>query len=260
MLYDDCLARGKGLFSGGSRYLGGTLETYGNSSAADSLTAIKRLVYDTHTLTPDQLLAALDADFDGHDRVRRLLLEAPKYGNDDAEADAMLVRVHEHVCNHTRDQARRLPLHSYLVVTINNSANALMGRWTAASADGRRACTPMNNGNAPSSGSDRCGITAVLNSIVKPSTHIHAGAVQNMKFSRELFMKNRPELEALLDTYFDNGGAQAMITVVSRGDLEDAMRRPENYRHIFVRVGGFSARFVDLPHDVQMEILQRTLY
>ena len=60
--------------------------------------------------------------------------------------------------------------------------------------------------------------------------------------------------------YFDQGGTQAMITVVSRGDLEAAMRDPDSYRHLFVRVGGFSARFVDLSRDVQLEILQRTLY
>ena len=168
--------------------------------------------------------------------------------------------MHEHVCNAVRDQAARVGLHSYLVVIINNSANSLMGRWTAASADGRRARAPMNNGNAPSSGNDRKGMTAMLNSIVKPSPAIHAGAVQNMKFSRELFLTRRAELEALLAAYFARGGAQAMITVVSRGDLERAMADPAGYRHIFVRVGGFSARFVDLPRDVQLEILQRTLY
>ena len=260
MLYDDCIETGKGIFAGGIRYLGGTLETYGNTSTADSLTAIRQLVYESGMLSHEDLLAALDADFEGFGRERRMMLDAPKYGNDSAVADDMLLRVHDHVCRHTRSQAERLPLHSYLVVIINNSANALMGRWTAASADGRRSWTPMNNGNAPSSGCDRKGVTAVLNSVVKPSTHIHAGAVQNMKFSRDLFVNNRHALEALLGTYFDKGGAQAMITVVSRGDLEDAMRHPDQYRHIFVRVGGFSARFVDLPHDVQLEILQRTLY
>lgn len=260
MLYDDCMELGKAIFSGGIRYLGGTLETYGNTNTADSLTAIKKLVYETGKLTPDELLAALDADFEGHAHTRRLLQDAPKYGNDDDRADEMLLRVHNHVCNYTRSQRERTPLHSYLVVIINNSANTLMGRWTAASADGRRARTPMNNGNAPSSGNDRAGVTAMLNSIVKPSPAIHAGAVQNMKFSPELFTNRRAELEALLDTYFDLGGAQAMITVVSRGDLERAMEDPEHYQHIFVRVGGFSARFVTLPRDVQREILERTLY
>jgi pyruvate-formate lyase len=260
MLYDDCLERGEGLFDGGVRYLGGTLETYGNTNAADSLTAIEDLVYDRKLLTPGQLLDVLAADFEGYDRERRLLLDTPKYGNDDDRADAMLCRVHEHACTVTREQAERVGLHSYLVVVINNAANTLLGKWTAASADGRRARTPMNNGNAPSSGNDRKGMTAMLNSLVKPSSSIHAGAVQNMKFSPDLFRTRRAELKTLLETYFANGGAQAMITVVSRGDLERAMERPEDYGHLFVRVGGFSARFVDLGRDVQLEILQRTLY
>jgi pyruvate-formate lyase len=260
MLYDDCLERGRSIFDGGIRYLGGTLETYGNTNTADSLMAIKQLVYDKGLLTHGQLLAALDANFGGYARERRLMIDAPKYGNDDDRADGMLLQVHNHICTTVRAQRERTPLHSYLVVIINNSANTLMGHWTAASADGRCAGTPMNNGNAPSSGNDRKGITAMLNSIVKPSPAIHAGAVQNMKLSRELFATRRAELEALLDSYFANGGAQAMITVVSRGDLERAMAEPEQYRHIFIRVGGFSARFVDLPRDVQLEILNRTLY
>lgn len=260
MLYDDCLERGRAIFDGGIHYLGGTLETYGNTNTADSLMAIKDLVYDHKLLTHDRLLAALDANFEGYAAERRLMLAAPKYGNDDDRADRMLLEVHNHVCTVVREQRERARLHSYLVVIINNSANTLMGHWTAASADGRRAGTPMNNGNAPSSGNDHKGITAMLNSIVKPSPAIHAGAVQNMKLSRELFLTRRAELEALLESYFARGGTQAMITVVSRDDLERALEAPEQYRHIFVRVGGFSARFVDLPRDVQIEILQRTLY
>ncbi|NUM68298.1 hypothetical protein HUU39_24015 [candidate division KSB1 bacterium] len=102
--------------------------------------------------------------------------------------------------------------------------------------------------------------TAFLNSIVKPRPSIHAGAVQNMKFSRELFANGRTKLRALLDTYFAKGGAQAMITVVNRKELEAALLEPEKYQHLFVRVGGFSARFVELARDVQLEILSRTLY
>ena len=69
-----------------------------------------------------------------------------------------------------------------------------------------------------------------------------------------------PIVRNVLGTYFDNGGAQAMISVVNRDDLQQAMLHPENYSHLFVRVGGFSARFVELAHDVQLEILNRTLY
>ncbi|MGI6641541.1 MAG: pyruvate formate lyase family protein [Limnochordia bacterium] len=260
MLYDDCIERGKGIFSGGIRYLGGTLETYGNTNTADSLTAIKKLVYEEKRISPEELLAALDANFEGYEHIREQLLAAPKYGNDDPEADSMAVAVHEHVCHTVRNQREKTDLHSYLVVIINNSANTLMGRWTAASPDGRKARVSMANGNNPTGGMDKKGITAMLNSLVKLDPAIHAGAVQNMKFSPELFTSNRDKLQALLKAYFDNGGAQAMITVVNRGDLEAAMREPEKYQHIFVRVGGFSARFVELDRDVQLEILSRTLY
>jgi pyruvate-formate lyase len=260
LLYDDCLETGRAAFDGGIRYLGGTLETYGNVNAADSLLAIKRLVYDTRTVSGEELLDALRNDFEGHEHLRRRLRDIPKYGNDLDDADDMLLRVHDHICSVTRQQAKTVGLHSYLVVVINNAANSLMGQWTAASADGRKAGYPMNNGNAPSSGNDSAGITAMLNSISKPRCDIHAGAVQNIKFSKQLMTEHRPMVDVLLDTYFANGGAQAMITVVGREELEQALQDPENYRHVFVRVGGFSARFVDLAPNVQMEILNRTLY
>lgn len=260
MLYDDCMERGVGMFDGGVRYLGGTLETYGNANAADSLTAIQKYVYDEGRIAPEELVYALGDDFQGFEKLHRRLIKAPKYGNDDDVADAMLLRVHDHVCNYVRSRAADVGLDSYLVVIINNSANTLLGRQTGASADGRKAHSPMNNGNNPASGADRSGVTAFLNSILKPSTAIHAGAVQNVKFSGDLFARHRPQLEALLQTYFERGGAQAMITVVNRRDLEQAMQKPSEYQHLFVRVGGFSARFVDLPRDVQQEILDRTLY
>jgi pyruvate-formate lyase len=260
MLYDNCMERGKAAFAGGIEFLGGTLETYGNTNTADSLAAIKELIYDKKLITHEELLTALDKNFDGFENLRQKLLSVPKYGNDNDTADNMLVKVHEHVCNYVKQQKERAGLHSYLVVVINNSANTLMGHWTAASPDGRRSGESMANGNNPSGGSDKNGVTAFLNSLVKPSPYIHAGAVQNMKFSKEMFTAKKDILKALLDTYYDNGGAQAMITVVDRNELEKALAEPEKYHHVFVRVGGFSARFVELSRDVQMEILSRTLY
>ena len=260
LLYDDCFEKGKGMFSGGIRSLSGTLETYGNTNTADSLTAIKELVYEKKIISKDELLKALDSNFVGYKKIRQQLLKTPKYGNDNEAADKMLVDVHEHVCNYVKDQAERVGLQSFLVVVINNSANTLMGHQTSASADGRKSGEPMANGNNPSGGSDVNGPTAFLNSLVKPSPYIHAGAVQNMKFSKEMFTSKKEILKSLLETFFENGGQQAMITVVDRNELERAMEEPEKYGHVFVRVGGFSARFVELSRDVQLEILSRTLY
>lgn len=260
LLYDDCLPRGKGIFSGGIRYLGGSLETYGNVNASDSLVAIKQLVYEQKLLSPKKLLAALEANFNGFERERRLMVDCPKYGNDDPAADEMMVELHDFLCNTIRDQRLRTNLHWYLAVLINNSQNTTLARWVGASADGRKAGYAMANANTPAGGNDKKGVTALINSIVKPNPAIHAGSVQNMRFGHDFFASQGDMFEALLKTYFKKGGSQAMITVINRGDLEKALVEPEKYKDVFVRVGGFSARFVDLPKDVQVEILSRTTY
>jgi pyruvate-formate lyase len=261
-LTDDCLSRGRPLLSGGVRHLAATLETYGNTNAADGLHAIDQLVFRERKLTLPQIVAACDADFEGpsHAAMRRALLAVPKYGNDDDGADAMARRVHEHICGLSAEQAARVGLQAHLVVIINNWANVVLGSHTGATPDGRKAREAFANGNNPAPGADRHGVTAFLNSLVKLDPCLHAGAVQNMKFSRELFTRYRPKLEALLVGYWASGGTQAMITVVSPDDLAAAMVEPEKWVHLMVRVGGFSARFVDLPRGAQEEILRRTCY
>ena len=84
--------------------------------------------------------------------------------------------------------------------------------------------------------------------------------MQNLRFGRDTFANQMDKVDALLAIYFLNGGSQAMITVIQRGDLEKALIEPDQHKDVFVRVGGFSARFVDLPKDVQIDILNRTTY
>ncbi|MEI6131362.1 MAG: pyruvate formate lyase family protein [Bacillota bacterium] len=260
MLYDDCLAQEKFIFSGGLKYLGGTLETYGNTNTADSLLAIKKLVFEKKTISYETMLKALDANFEGFEDVQKQMLNVPKFGNDDFDADFMAINHHEFICNVIRNQIERTDLHSYLAVIINNNANTIFGAFTGASPDGRKAGAPLANANMPSAGSDKLGVTAVMNSQVKLSPSIHAGSVQNLKLSKELFSDNLLIVKALLKTYFASGGTQIMITVLNCGDLENAMKEPEKYQNLFVRVGGFSARFVELDKSIQLEILSRTLH
>jgi len=260
MGFDDCIKRGKGIFDGGIRYLGGVLESYGNTNTADSFAAIKKLVYDDKKLTLKQVIAAIDSNFEGYEKERQMMLDAPKYGNDDNYADDIIVEVDRHVFETARNMAKKVGLDSYLIVIINNNANTLLGQHTAATPDGRKAFTYMANANNPTGGADKNGITAFLNSLVKPSTYIHAGAVQNMTYSKKMFGQYRPKLEALLKTYWEKGGAQCMINCLGRDDLKMAMKYPKKYPNLIVRVGGFSARFVELAPEVQREILSRTLY
>jgi pyruvate-formate lyase len=258
ILYDDCLARGRSIFDGGIRFLGGTNETYGNNNTADSLTAIEKLIYNDRVCIASELLAALRDNWRGHEHLHRRFKEAPKFGNDDSVADAMVCRVHDQVCLGTSAAAANLGLHHFLVVVINNNHNTIWGKCTSASPDGRRHGEPLAPGNAPGAGNDRNGLSALLNSQLKPNPAILAGAVQNVRLSASFPKQHRPLYHALFNTYFKQGGTQTMVTVANRDDLVAALEHPENYANLLVRVGGFSARFIDLDPATQQEILSRT--
>ena len=260
MLYDGCMESGKALLNGGCRYLAGTMELYGNVNAANSLAVIKKLVFEEKTVSAQELVQAMDDNFVGHERLRRMVLDVPKYGNDIAYVDDIMVELHDWLCETTAAQADKVGLKSYLCVNINNAQNTTLGRWVGATPDGRKAGTPMANANNPAPGTDKNGLTAMLNSILKLRHDNHAGMVQNMRFTRETWYNPDGKARALVDDYFARGGAHAMITVVGREDLAKAMEHPEDYHDLIVRIGGLSARFVALKKDVQQEIYNRVSY
>jgi pyruvate-formate lyase len=258
MLYDGCLGKGKGILNGGCEYLAGTVELYGNVDVANSLASIKKLVFEEKKLTADQMIAALDNNFVGYEKERKMMMDVPKYGNDIPYVDEIMLDLHNYICARVSEQAEKVGLASYLCVNINNAQNTTLGRWVGATPDGRRSGMPMSNANNPASGTDRCGLTAMLNSIVKLPHDNHAGMVQNMRFTKDTW--NNPKTRLLVEDYFGRGGAHAMITVVGKDDLDNAMKHPEDYRDLIVRIGGLSARYVTLKKDVQQEIYDRVSY
>jgi len=172
----------------------------------------------------------------------------------------MAVNLQKDICRMIIEQAPKVGLDSNFAVIINNAQNTTLARWAGASPDGRKAGTPYANANNPSMGADQNGLTAMINSLLKMPVDNNAGVVQNLRLTRELFQSSREKVYGLIDSYFDRGGAQFMITVVGKDDLEKALDNPEGYKDLIVRVGGFSARFVDLPKDVQKEIFERVTY
>lgn len=260
LLQDNCIESGKAMLDGGFEHLGGTLETYGNITTSDSLAAIKEIVYDRQLMTLSKLKEVLAANFEGYEEEKQMLLDAQKFGNDYDGVDAITVEVHEHICNAIRDQRLRTRLDSFLVVMINNNTNTILGSGVGATPDGRCAKEFISNGNTAYNGRDKEGITALMKSMVKLDTKIHAGATHNFKFSVDLFNNNREKTKSLLKAYFALGGQQTNLTVVNQKDLEDALIHPENHANLMVRVGGFTARFVELDHPTQKEIIKRTAY
>ena len=260
ILYDGCLESAKGIFSGGIAHLGATLETYGNTNASDSLAAIKKVVFEDRSISKIDLLKILKANFKNYTKEHNLLIDVPKYGNDITFVDQIANDVHEHLCRCIQDQKNNTNLDSHLVVIINNEMNTWYGKGCIASADGRLSQLPLAPGNAASGGMDKNGPTALLNSVAKLNPDIHAGTVQNIKFSPDMFTKHLSKFNAMLKTYFQRGGTQLMITVVNQKDLLEALIHPNKYQNLLVRVGGFSARFIELSTEVQQEIISRTAH
>ena len=172
----------------------------------------------------------------------------------------MARRVNTHVFETTARQARAQGLSSYLVVMINNGANVDLGRFTLATADGRHAGTYLSNGNNPMAGMDHNGLPAMLRSLASTRMDLTAGTAQNLKLSRSLFTKHPDDVEDLIRTAFDLGILSLNISVMDRGEMEDAMIHPELHQNLFVRVGGFSARFVNLDPGTQADMLSRAMY
>lgn len=260
ILMDDCLGRGKALLDGGVRYLGGTNETYGNINVSDSLAAIREVVFEKKLTTLPALRDAANADFEGQEWLRRQLWEAPKYGNDDDRADALANDLFQFVANGIRDRGIAAGMQYYLIVISNNQLNTEWGRRTAASYDGRHKGQFMNPANNPQGGANHSGPTAMLNSLAKFDAGLHGGSVQNIKFTPDFFNNRREVIKQMFRVYFARGGCHLMVTVVDHGVLEDAVKHPENYRDLIVRVSGFSAVFVNLEPDIQKELMSRVLY
>lgn len=260
ILMDDCISRGRAVLDGGIRYLGGTNETYGNINTSDALYAIKTLVFDENKYSLKELNEAAIRNFEEFESIREDLWAQEKYGNDIKEVDELANDFYEYVANGIRDRGIAKGMQYYLIVISNNQTNTEWGRRTSASLDGRYAGQFMNPANNPQGGAALNGPTAVLNSLSTFDAKYHGGAVQNIKFTPNLFNKSRKKIKLLFNTYFKKGGCHLMVTIVDHGILEDAQKHPEKYPNLIVRVSGFSAVFVNLDKDVQDELLSRTLY
>ena len=259
LLTDDCIARGKSIFGGGVRYFGANTEGFGITNLANSLAAIKKLVYENKEYTLYEYVKILDLNFEGHESDRKRFLDVGKYGNDDEYVDALKLRLESFI----NEKARTIGMESeldYFTVANVNPGGIIIGPTIAASADGRKCARPMSLGNSPTPGSDVCGLTAMLSSAANSSHKSNGGYVTNMNMSRETIKSNPAAVESLFIAYFKMGGQQLNVNCFSKGDLEKALENPEAYRNLIVRVSGYSARFTELDPITQKEIMQRTLF
>lgn len=269
-LTDDCIGRGKTIKEGGAVYDFISGLQVGIANMADSLAAIKKLVFEEKKITPTQLWNAILDDFqsDENKKIQAMLIdEVPKYGNDIDYVDNLVVEAYDSYL----DEIKKYPNTRYHRGPIGGiryggtssiSANVGQGMGTMATPDGRNAYEPLAEGCSPAHNADKNGPTAVFKSVAKlPTEKITGGVLLNQKMTPQMLSteENKQKLEMLIRAFFNRlHGYHVQYNIVSRETLIDAQKHPEKHKDLIVRVAGYSAFFNVLSKKTQDDIIGRT--
>lgn len=264
--FEGCLENGKDLTAGGTRFNGIGPQASGLATCADSLAAIKQLVFDEKKYTGAELLAALKDNWVGHEKLYALVNSAKvhHYGNDDDYADELFRFMFECYC---RNLSGRPTIRGgeFTPGVYSVSANVGMGLNTNASLDGRRAAEPISDNIGPvhtAAGShDIKGPTAIANSVSKVDHSLATnGTLLNVKFPEDAVAGRvgRDNLIGFIDGYFAGDPMHIQFNIMSSKTMRAAQIQPENYKDMLVRVAGYSAYFVELGKELQDDLIQRT--
>jgi formate C-acetyltransferase len=269
-LMSDCIQNERDALRGGARYTVWTVMAEGFGNAVDSLAAVKKLVYDGRTASErtqrmDELLHALDANWKGHANLRRTVLDrVPKYANDDDYADQIGRRMLRTFIDRTRTHGRRWFPRTVFVPSVGTfSWYASIGHEVGASLDGRFDRDAVTSNMSPVYGADRAGLPAAINSAVKMyGDELPGGAPIDLRASKTAFLgqAGTERLAALIQAFITLGGNMMTLTVTDAEELRDAMRDPDKYRHLRVRMGGWTAYFCMLGREQQELQLQRAIH
>jgi pyruvate formate-lyase/glycerol dehydratase family glycyl radical enzyme len=231
----------------------------GPSNVADAVTAVKKNVFQDKTVTMEELLEAMKANWVGYEKVRRLMIKAPKFGNDDDYADAIAAEVHHRTAE---VMARSKNRFGFACRGDGSGISATYGAGAAvpATPDGRRDGEPLADATlSPVFGMDQRGPTAVLKSAAKISTERTHNHLLNQKFLPDALAGDmKPVFMSYLRSWGDLGISHIQFNVVDRETLVDAQAHPEKHSDLLVRVAGYSAYFVDLSKGLQDSIIART--
>jgi len=267
-LVDRSIECGKTLKNGGGEFDFVSQSNIGTSVIGDALAVLKKLVFDEKTVTFKELKAALDANWQGekNQKLRRMVLAVPKFGNDDDYVDALVADVYTSYLDllpgYNNERHGSGPIGcGYTMSTSNISSYVPSGMDVGATPDGRYAGKPLNEGASPCLGADRLGPTAVVKSVSKmPNKRMAGGQLLNMKFSPGVLagQDNLVKFVAFLEANRILGNFHIQFNIVDTAELSDAKLHPELYQNLMVRVAGYCALFTSLMPEVQDAIIDRT--
>ncbi|HOX38147.1 MAG TPA: pyruvate formate lyase family protein [Candidatus Brocadiia bacterium] len=256
----DCVRSGLGFEAGGARYNWSVITYHGIANAADSLIAVRELVYEKKEISARQLLDALKADFEGHEDLRWRIQKVRRFGNDDPVADDVARDVAEYAWKRLREH---VPFRGgrYLPSVILFATYDAAGRNVGALPDGRKSAAPLVDSVGPFAGRDVNGPTAMLNSVARLPLHLAVGTpILNMRLAPKIMESDDDlrKIAAMIRAFFIQGGMQIQFTVVDPGMLRRAQAKPEEFRDLVIRIGGYSEYFVRLSRELQDSVIART--
>lgn len=260
IITNDCISRGKDYNGGGARYNTKYLQGVGIGTITDCLAAVKYNVYDQKTFTMDELMKALDDNFEGHDRIANLVRnKSPKYGNDDDYADDIMKSVFEYYRGQVTGRPNMLG-GMYRINMLPTTCHVYFGDVMMASANGRLAHKPVSEGISPEKGADTNGPTAVVKSCAKMDHLQTGGTLLNQKFTPSVVAgeDGLEQMANLVRTYFNMDGHHIQFNVIDKETLIQAQKHPDDYKDLIVRVAGYSDHFRNLSKALQDEIIERT--
>jgi formate C-acetyltransferase len=261
LFIDDCIERGRDYYDCGPRYNTTYIQCTGLGTVTDSLSSLRRHVFEDHTYTMKEMIDAVACNFkEGGEAMRQYILNrTPFFGNDDEAADAIATGIYNDLYR-AIDGRPNTKGGCFHLNMLSTTCHVYFGKMTGATPNGRFAGMSISDGTSPSHGADTHGPSAVVKSLGKLDQILSGGTLLNLRFLPSLLKRDDDvaKLASLIRSYFALGGHHIQFNIVDTATLLAAQQSPEDYRDLLVRMAGYSDYFNDMNADLQADVIART--
>ncbi len=260
VVIEDCISKGKDYYNGGPRYNTNYIQCTGLGTVTDSLSVLKKHIFEDNKFSMKTLLNAVSNDFEGEERLRQQIINrTPFFGNDDEYADEIAIQVYNDLLA-AIDGKPNTKGESFHLNMLSTTCHVYFGKVLGAMPNGRFSGKSISDGTSPSHGCDIHGPTNVIRSLGKLDQTKSGGTLLNLRFVPSLVKREKDieKLGHLIRSYFTLGGHHIQFNIVDTATLLAAQNCPEDYKDLLVRMAGYSDYFNDMNEDLQQEVIDRT--
>lgn len=260
VVIEDCITKGKDYYNGGPRYNTNYIQCTGLGTVTDSLSTLKKHIFEDKTFSMEALLNAISRNFKDEEIMRQTIINnTPFYGNDDDYADAIALQVYNDLFSAIDGQPNTKG-ETFHINMLSTTCHVYFGKVMGATPNGRLAYKSISDGTSPSHGCDTNGPSAVIKSLTKIDQVKSGGTLLNQRFLPSLLKRDEDivKLGQLVRSYFALGGHHIQFNIVDTATLLAAQENPEDYKDLLVRMAGYSDYFNDMNADLQQEVIDRT--